>query len=75
MMNVYRIEALSSEAQPPYARKTIGYSSAGNEYDALRGLGFRDLSLKDYIQNPINQDEWVYTASNAIKCLVYATKI
>jgi hypothetical protein len=75
MMNVYRIEVLSSDAQPSYARKTIGYSSATGEYNALAGLGFRDLSLKDYGKNPIGQDEWEYTASNAVKCLVYATKI
>jgi hypothetical protein len=73
-MNIYMIEISSFEAQ--HARKIIGYSSATGEYEALRGFGFRELSLKDYIKNPPQgQDEWIYTASNAVKCLVYATKI
>jgi hypothetical protein len=72
-MNIYLIEVSSSKAQ--HERKMIGYSSATQEYKALKGFGFRKLSLKSYGQNSFCQDEWTYTASNAVECLVYATKI
>ena len=74
-MNIYRIEISSFEDQNCW-RKTIGYSSALNEYDPLTRFGFRNCSKKDNGQTPItHQDEWMYTASNAVGCLVYATRV
>jgi flagellar biosynthesis/type III secretory pathway M-ring protein FliF/YscJ len=76
-MNVYMIEVSNVESQhiEKYVRRTIGYSSETNEYVALRKFGFRDLALKEHRINPIGKDEWTYKASNAVECLVYATKI
>jgi hypothetical protein len=72
-MNVYMIEVSNIEAQ--HNRKRVGYSSANTEYDALKEFGFRHLSLKSYSENQDHKDEWMYTASNAVQCLVYAIRI
>ena len=74
-MNIYMIQISSNESEWERSRKNIGFSSAKNEYDALRSYGFIWPELKSYRQNDDKEDEWIYTAENAVNCYVYATKI
>ena len=73
-MNIYRID-INTAGTEGSRRKNIGYASETNEYKALRSFRFELLKQQDYWQTQQGQDEWLYTAGNAVNCLIYATKL
>ena len=73
-MNVYKVE-ITYEGADQRFNPLIGWAAAGNEYKAIKALGFENITINKYLgQNERSKDSWTYTAGNAINCLVKVTR-
>ena len=74
-MNVYKVQITSTEGDQE-CYHLIGWASAGNEYIAIKALGFENATLNKYLGlNERGKDVWTYNAGNAVNCLVRVTRV
>jgi len=72
-MNVYKIRISCEKTDAPARRRTVGYATGGNEYEALKAIGFWKLVLQKYIEES-GTGIWQYKAENATGCTLYVER-